>query len=306
MTGPSTPTLGRAFARVGLLGNPSDGYGGRVVAMTVPNLLATVSLSPADAWDFSSSELLEATVAALRDRRPELVETPAALAFETTIPRQVGLSGSSAIIMAALRALAERADTNWDLVDLARTTLEVETEVLGWAAGPQDRVVQAYTGLVDMDFVVPWDPGRYRRLTPQNLPPLFLAWDRSTGEPSDVVHADVRQRWLDGDSVVRATMRRFAELAELGVRALDDRTAAAHWPALMNEAFALRKRIWTITDVDAALVRVGQQAGAGVAFAGSGGAVVGCVPDAGQLDELAASYEALDAGYLVLSSGAAS
>ena len=33
-------------ARVGLLGNPSDGYGGRTIALAVPAFEATVSLEP--------------------------------------------------------------------------------------------------------------------------------------------------------------------------------------------------------------------------------------------------------------------
>lgn len=123
--------------------------------MTVPHFEATVSLTPADQWNYADTELLEATVRALQARRPELIHEPAAMSFETNIPRQVGLSGSSAIIMAALRAFAQRSNTEWDLVELARTTLEVETQVLGWAAGPQDRVVQAFTGLLDMDFAEP-------------------------------------------------------------------------------------------------------------------------------------------------------
>jgi glucuronokinase len=274
--------------------------------MTVPHFQAIVSLTRADHWNYADTELLEATVRALQERRPELIHEPAAMSFETNIPRQVGLSGSSAIIMAALRAFAQRADTEWDLVELARTTLEIETQVLGWAAGPQDRVVQAFTGLLDMDFAEPWDASRYHRLDAAKLPPLFVAWDRSTGTPSDVVHSEVRRRWLDRDPQVVATMTRFAELAEHGFRTLDAGTAAKHWPALMGEAFDLRRQIWNVTDIDTALVQAGQRAGAGVAFAGSGGAVVGAVSDQTQLDAVALAYQTIDAGFLVLNPGAIS
>lgn len=271
--------------------------------MTVPNLEATVTLAPSDQWDFADTALLEATVAALRERHPVLASKPAALSFETTIPRQVGLSGSSAIIMAALRAFARRVDTEWDLVDLARTTLEVETEVLGWAAGPQDRVVQAYTGLVDMDFATPWDAAHYHRLDPHKLPPLFVAWDLAPGQPSDVAHSNIRQRWLDGDATVRATMARFAELAISGRASLDAGTAPQQWSALMDEAFQLRSRIWTITAADSKLITTGQRVGAGVTFAGSGGAVVGAATDHATLARAARAYEAAGAGFLILHPG---
>lgn len=292
--------MGSCFARVGLLGNPSDGYGGRVIAMTVPQLQTTVSVTPADTWGFADTELLEATVAALHERRPELVDRPGAFTFETTIPRQVGLAGSSAIIMAALRALATRAGSSWDLVELARTTLEVETQVLRWAAGPQDRVVQAFAGLVDMDFATPWQASSYQRLDATNLPSLFVAWHRSTGAASNVAHTDVRQRWLDGEPVVCAAMTRFAELAVRGRHALDHSTARLEWPALMNEAFELRCQIWNITDVDTALVDAGRAIGAGVAFAGSGGAVVGSLADPELIPVAAQAYDDIDAGFLVL------
>ena len=37
-----------APSRVGILGNPSDGYGGRTLALAVPQYQATVTLEPAD------------------------------------------------------------------------------------------------------------------------------------------------------------------------------------------------------------------------------------------------------------------
>ena len=268
--------------------------------MTVPQLETTVSVQLADRWEYAGTELFEATVAALRKRRAELVEQPAAFTFETSIPQQVGLSGSSAIIMAALRALARRAKFTWDLVELARITLEVETHVLGWAAGPQDRVVQAFEGVLDMDFSTPWQAHAYHRLEVDKLPPLFVAWHQSPGQPSDVAHTNVRQRWLDGDPQVTTVMTRFAELAVAGRDALDGGTTCRDWPPLMNEAFELRRQIWTITDVDNALVETGQAAGAGVAFAGSGGAVVGSLADPERLDAAAQAYREIDAGFLVL------
>ena len=246
------------------------------------------------------SPLLEATITAVRDRRPELVAEPATLKFTTNIPRQVGLSGSSAIIMAALRALAARRQHEWDPVELARLTLEVETEVLGWSAGPQDRVVQSFEGLIDMDFSEPWQPSRYQQLDPGRLPPLFVAWSRTAGDSSDVAHSDVRQRWQQGDTEIHQAMTRFAELAALGRAALDRNDAAQVWPALLDEAFELRSRFWHITKIDTALVAAGRRSGAGVAFAGSGGAVVGAVSDAGQLETAAEAYDEVGAGFLVV------
>lgn len=292
--------LGRACARIGLLGNPSDGYRGRVIAMTLPAFEAQVRLAPADDWRFANIELLHATVEALASRHPEMVEQPGGFSVTTSIPRQVGLSGSSAIIIAALRTLAERCGHQWDLVELAKIALEVETEVLGWTAGPQDRVVQAYEGLLDMDFSHAWDASGYERLDATRLPPMFVAWNQTMGEPSSVAHTNVRERWEAGDENVTQTMKRFAELATEGRDALDNGSASSVWPRLMAEAFELRSGIWPITSIDRTLVETGQALGAGVAFAGSGGAVVGSVCDQQELDALARAYETIGAGFLAL------
>lgn len=43
----------------------------------------------------------------VRERGIYINETPFTLSYDTTIPRQVGLSGSSSIVIATLRALME-------------------------------------------------------------------------------------------------------------------------------------------------------------------------------------------------------
>jgi len=268
--------------------------------MTLPQFEATVTLTPANRWDCGGIELFEATVTTMEEVAPDLVEEPAVMSFTTTVPRQVGLAGSSAIVTAALRALADRVGSSWDPVELAKTAWYVETEVLGWVAGPQDRVVQAYEGLVDMDFNQMWHAESYERLDPSALPPLFVAWNQSMGQPSTVAHAQVRQRWVDGDTEVVEVMHEFADLAASGRRSLDANAAAAEWPALLNRAFALRRSIWNITDIDEALVATGADLGAGVAFAGSGGAVVGCIADPTRMEMLATAYQGLGAGFAVI------
>jgi len=99
-------------------------------------------------------------------------------------------------------------------------------------------------------------------------------------------------------------MIRFAELAAAGRRSLDDGTAAQRWPALLNQAFELRSSIWNITPIDRQLVDTGQAIGAGVAFAGSGGAVVGATTNVAALADAARAYDTAGAGFLVLHPGA--
>ncbi len=72
--------------------------------------------------------------------------------IETEIPREVGLGGSSAIVIATLRALCALARSRLDPAATAAIALAVETEDLGIAAGPQDRLIQAHEGLLYLDF----------------------------------------------------------------------------------------------------------------------------------------------------------
>ena len=72
--------------------------------------------------------------------------------YESNIPRQVGLAGSSAIIVATLRCLMEFYGVDIPQRVQPSLVLSVETEELGIAAGLQDRVIQVYEGVVFMDF----------------------------------------------------------------------------------------------------------------------------------------------------------
>ena len=71
--------------------------------------------------------------------------------FETNVPRQVGLAGSSAIITALWKALMVFYDVSEEQIPLelqASLVLKVEQEELGIAAGLQDRVIQVQTQMV--------------------------------------------------------------------------------------------------------------------------------------------------------------
>ncbi|OAE25094.1 hypothetical protein AXG93_3217s1100 [Marchantia polymorpha subsp. ruderalis] len=110
------------------------------------------------------------------------------LSYDTNIPRQTGLSGSSAIVWAALKCLLEYFDipTKQAQVDgLPSLILRVEEE-LGITAGLQDRVVQVYGGLVYMDFdktsMESQKKGIYTAMDPELLPPLYLIYCKN---PSD-------------------------------------------------------------------------------------------------------------------------
>src|SRR5262249_32845056 len=103
--------------------------------------------------------------------------------YDSTIPLRLGIGGSSSIITAALRALCQYFQVDIPLPVQAKLILETETIELGVPAGPQDRVIQVYEGLVYMDFredlMTSQGYGLYERLDPGLLPNVYLAYRTS-------------------------------------------------------------------------------------------------------------------------------
>lgn len=202
--------------------------------------------------------------------------------YESTIPLRLGLGGSSAIIIAALRALCRYFQLEIPLPIQAKLALETETKELGVPAGPQDRVIQVYEGLVYMDFrkglMESRGYGEYERLDVSLLPKLYVAYRTSLSEGTEVFHSNVRQRWLAGEPKVVEAMRQWAEYAGAGKAALltgDLETLKR----LIDLNFDLRASIYDISRENLEMIRAARSVGATANFAGSGGAIVGTYED---------------------------
>jgi glucuronokinase len=267
--------MARVDARAALAGNPSDGYGGAVLAVTLGGLSAWAEIG-----DGAANELVTAAVRRFAARRPEAAE--AAIHWRTSIPRGVGLGGSSAIVIATLRALCERYGEAIDDVELAELALAVEHDDLGIAAGLQDRIAQAFGGLTYMDFA----HGRYERLGPGLLPPLVVAWRADMGGSSGHVHGDLRARFERGDRVVREGMEDLARLAAAARAALveGDRRGFAR---AVDGSFDVRQRMLSLEPAHVEMVQTARQAGAAANYTGSGGAIVGVCRDERHADAVA-------------------
>ena len=201
--------------------------------------------------------------------------------YQTTIPRQTGLAGSSAIIVALLRCLMEYYGVEIPLEAQPALVLSVEREELGIPSGWQDRVVQVFEGLMYMDFnpahkhtVDGFTCYRYERLPLEVLPPLYLAYHQTLSEPTEVFHEDILGRFQRGEEKVIAAMENLARLAAEGRAALlaheTERLAE-----LMDENFDIRRSIYTLPAWQVEMVEVARRCGASAKFAGSGGAIVG-------------------------------
>jgi glucuronokinase len=317
-----------APARAGLVGNPSDGYGGRTISVVVPRFSARATLYEWDeveiVWSqedqsrfrsvkdlvqdvklhgyYGGVRLVKATIKKFIEFCEEwhkpLHDRNFSIRYQTDIPRQVGLGGSSAIVVATLRCLMEFYELDEADIPLRvqpSLALSVEKSELGIAAGLQDRVIQVYGGLVSMDFgrmekQMGFDCGVYERLDPSLLPPLYVAYRTDASEPTEVPHSRLRERFDRGDRDVVEAMERFAQLAADAREAILARDAA-RLGELVDANFDQRRKICEIAEKHQEMVERARRAGASAKFAGSGGAIVGICPDQATFERLQAELE---------------
>jgi glucuronokinase len=309
----------QAFPRAGLVGNPSDGYFGRTIAFTFRNFSARVTLyeSPEleilpntrDHSVFRSLDALAEDVAQYgyyggirllkaaarkfhqhcRQEKIRLHRRNFTMRYESTIPHQVGLAGSSAIITACLRALMAFYRVSIPREILPNLILSVEMDELSIAAGLQDRVAQTYQGLVYMDFdretMERQGHGRYEPLDPGSLPPLYIAYRTALAEGSEVVHSDLRSRHRQGDKDVLEAIRFWADLTDR-VRDLLIVGRGHEIGPLLDANFDRRRQVCRISEGNLRMVETARSVGASAKFTGSGGAIVGTVVDDAMLAEL--------------------
>jgi len=275
-------------ARVALAGNPSDGYGGAVVAIPVHDLTAMASVTESDRFTVRTSSadlkrLLTATADAFADAQFELPAVT--LSASTLIPRSAGLAGSSALVIATLRALAAWTNHRWDPIDLAELALSVERDRLDIAAGLEDRLVQA----VGKPLLMMSKPVGFRELSVPAEMTLFVAWNPYGSEPSSTIQRSLRRRFDGGDPEVTGAM------VDLAVQAAGARRAVeAGDQLLLSEAidrtFDIRASIIEIDSTQQMLIDIGRAEGAAVNSAGSGGSVVGLARRPTDIEALRSSY----------------
>jgi glucuronokinase len=314
------------FSRAGFLGNPSDGYYGKTIAFAMANFRARVLLYPSARLEIKPSKadlpvfenlqdlyrttrwrgyyggirIIQALIVRFmdycQDRSIELEERNFTIEYESSIPQRLGMGGSSAIITAALRALCQYFQVDIPLPVQANLVLETETRELGVPAGLQDRVIQAYQGLVYMDFardkIERQGYGDYERLDVSLLPNVYVAYRTSLSEGTEVFHSNIRERWRLGDPEIVEAMRTWAGYAERGRQALMARDYET-LNYLIDANFDLRAKIYRISAGNMEMIETARHAGATAKFAGSGGAIVGTYKDEAMFHELSRAMEVI-------------
>ena len=316
----------KAYARAGLVGNPSDGYFGKTISFIIRDFEAEVELfeSPeviiepndrdhsvfpsigqlakdvAQFGYYGGIRLLKATVKRFHDHCVnagiDLHDRNFTLRYQSNIPPQVGMAGSSAIICACLRALMEFYDVEIPKHIQPGVILSVENDELKIPAGLQDRVIQVYEGVVFMDFnrghIEREGCGIYEELDPALLPGLYVAYTKQLSEGTEVFHNDIRSRWNRGEREVVSAMYQWANLAQR-VKEMIIAGRGREIGPLLNENFDLRRRLYKVSQGNIDMVEAARAAGASAKFTGSGGAIVGTYEDDAMFDRIRNALEPL-------------
>jgi glucuronokinase len=203
--------------------------------------------------------------------------TPLALEWETQIPRSVGLAGSSALVIATLRACAAAWEIQLAPTQVASLAIDVERDELGIGAGWMDRVVQAR----DVPCLVrcATEPPEVTESVPAAFD-VVVAWDPRGAAPSGRLHGPLKQRWLNGDSDVVEAVNELSALAT---------QAHAAWAApdrgplctAIDATLEVRRRIAATDAHTLELVELARRAGAAATNAGSGGAIAAVCRESG-------------------------
>lgn len=301
-----------AYPRAALIGNPSDGYFGKTIAFTFSNFKAEATLfetpelviepSVRDGSTFDSIQglaedvklfgyyggirLIKSAIKCFYDYAVQhgikLHARNFTIRYTSDIPNLVGLAGSSAIITACMRAITAFYGVEIPKPRLANLIRSVENKELGIAAGLQDRVAQVYQGLVYMDFakdlIDKQGYGNYEPMSPDVMPPLYLAYRTDLSEGSEVFHNNIRDRFNAGEKTVVDAMKYFGDLTDKARAAMvahDYKTLSD----LMNDNFDKRTTLFKLSEGNLKMVKVARECGASAKFSGSGGAIVGVCPD---------------------------
>ncbi len=318
----------RAYARAGLLGNPSDGYYGKTISIIVRNFGASVSLyeSPelrieemevdrntfrnmyhlVDSVKLSGyyggTRLIKASIKKFAEycesNNIRIGRKNFTIRYRSSIPRQVGLAGSSAIITATMKALMQFYEVDIPEHILPSIILKTESEELGINAGLQDRVIQVYEGCVFMDFEKEYlqskGYGKYSSIEPSLLPKLYLAYKVELGKVSGAVLNNIREKYEKGDPFVIDTLAEIADVAEQGKEALSQKDYE-RLNKLIDTNFDLRRKIMKISESNMEMVMTARKCGASAKFSGSGGAIIGMYEDDEMLRRLIVNLQKVNA-----------
>jgi galactokinase/mevalonate kinase-like predicted kinase len=283
-------------------------YGGSVLSCSVP-LRARVTITEADALTLVThgqelvlrtpddyvrrNDLFDLPKVTLRFMR--LTDARLRIEYESDIPYQSGLSGSTALLAALTAALFTYMGQTFELHYFAEYIRSLELNRMGVVCGYQDAYMVTFGGLNyiefrDKEYYRPVDEEVFATVESLNgaVPTLpFILAHTGVQRLSGAVHKPLRERWEDGDEAVVTGYRRIAALARQSKRAL----LLQDWETLgrlMNENHAIQRDLGGSGPENERFIEAALAAGAigaKLAGAGRGGTIIALHPEPAALEQ---------------------
>jgi len=210
------------------------------------------------------------------------------ISYRTDIPVRAGVAGSTALTVAILYGLLCFQGVEHNRYQVAELARHIELNHLRVVCGYQDAYMCTFGGLNYMDF-----RGKqfyrdavdelYATVEPLDVfvPELpFVLAHTGVVHSSDAVHKPLRERWLEGDPVVREAYLKIGHLAREGKKAL----LHQNWERLgrlMNQNHAIQRDLGGSGEANERLITTALEhgaLGAKLAGAGDGGTIIALNP----------------------------
>ena len=281
-----------APARAGVIGNPTDGYGGSLISSTL-GVRAEVRLSECERIElcFAGQESVIERDEHLRldggvfdiarsvIRYLRIADRKFRLEGSSDIPFRSGLAGSTAMLAAVFGAVCRYVGVEMTPYEMAETIRYIELNYMDIQCGYQDQYMTVFGGINYLDFRA---KEVYRELSEEvfaTVEPLtahvgelpFVLIHTGVQRVSGSVLRPVRERWLDGDRAVVEGYKEVGELARLGKRAI----LLEDWEELgrlMNRNHEIQQQLGASGKANDEFIELAMANGAlGAKLAGAGG-----------------------------------
>ncbi len=289
-----------APGRAGIIGNPTDGYGGTMIACAVKNR-AKVTIEKDDqlilenptervvlTWrnDFNNcGDNFDIVRSVLRYFK--YYDLKARIRLESNIPVQAGLAGSTALLTAILSAVLQFKGVQHHRYHLAELNRIIELNYMKCQCGYQDAYMTTFGGLNYLDFrgkeyYKELDNEIYTTVEPiavETMP--FIIAHTGVKHHSGNFHKPLRERWLEGDPIVLHGYQEITQIAREGKKALLNQD----WKELgylMNQNHKIQDGIADSGEQNNEMIKVSLKSGAlaaKLAGAGGGGTIIALTLD---------------------------
>jgi len=296
-----------APGRCGIIGNPTDMYGGTVISCsTKERAQCILKESSRGIWIDVSGESTQITSTSDLSLTGDHLDVaravltafkvvpgntpPFSLTVTTDIPMQAGLAGSTAILTTITGCVAAHLGLTLNRYQTAELVRTIEDEVMGTVCGFQDHYMTVFGGLNSMDFRGKNSVERQNAASPyatieplQNYVsslPIVLA-HTGVKHHSGSVHRSLRDRWLDDDPEAIDGFQRIEQLARLGKKAILS-SDWQHLAELMTENHAIVRNLGGSGESNELMIKAALEGGAlaaKLAGAGGGGTILALTLD---------------------------